>query len=370
MSSSAASSAYWSAWTCANSWCTWFWMPYFLDFLTREKSRADTAGTHLWWGNGLYFTAALILPVGFQIGQFLGYPMWGRAVDRFGRKPVFFVSSTLHTLTWLCWIFLFFTHDAALDAPRSRSPAASSAAAWDIASFNTSSTSIRLGAVRATSVLATVIFSVAGAISACCAGALATALTGCTWTFAPGTAWEHTFNHYALMILIGAAIKYTGPTCSFSQECTIWRGQAFRQATPSASSRRISMARWIRSSSSPSEAARRSRRLGPAPLLEIASTAELHRTPPGPDISPTLTRGPLIRRNYHAWPGFSQRMRPAIMVVLAQLVRVHRVVVPRVAGSNPVHHPFFSHAVDFGERLRGPRAGPHSRRFRLLPEQR
>jgi MFS family permease len=197
---------YWSVWQSANSWCTWFWMPYFLDFLTSEKARAAAANAPLWWGEYLFMTAAIVLPVGFQIGQFLGYPMWGRAVDRFGRKPVFFVSSTIHTLTWASWIFL--------------SPAM---LPWmlpiqilggiigggcDIAVFNMMLGYNRKGGPGYQAV-GTVVFSIAGAVTAIIAGTVATALADFQWTFAPGTRWEHTFNRYAVLIVVGMVIKYT-----------------------------------------------------------------------------------------------------------------------------------------------------------------
>lgn len=197
---------YWSVWTCANSWCTWFWMPYFLDFLTNEKARAAALNTPLWWGDYLYLTAAVVLPVGFQIGQFLGYPMWGRAVDRFGRKPVFLVSSGLHTLTWVAWIFL--------------SPAmlpwllpiqilgGMIGGGMDIATFNMMLHFNRKGGPGYQAV-GTVVFSIAGALTAIAAGSLATALSSFQWTVGAGTRWEHTFNRYAVLIVVGIVIKYT-----------------------------------------------------------------------------------------------------------------------------------------------------------------
>jgi MFS family permease len=197
---------YWSVWQCANSWCTWFWMPYFLDFLTNEKSRAAAASVPLWWGDYLFMTAAIVLPVGFQIGQFLGYPMWGRAVDRFGRKPVFFVSSTIHTLSWVMWIFL---------SPATmpwmlpiQIVAGIIGGGCDIAVFNMMLHFNRKGGPGYQAV-GTVVFSIAGAIAAICAGSLATALSSFQVTVGAGTAWEHTFNRYAVLIIVGIVIKYT-----------------------------------------------------------------------------------------------------------------------------------------------------------------
>ncbi|HEY4330182.1 MAG TPA: MFS transporter, partial [Phycisphaerae bacterium] len=194
---------YWSVWNIANSWCSWFWMVYLLEFLYAEQKLADH-----WWSHYIFFTAAIVQPVAYQIGQFLGYPIWGRAVDRFGRKPVFLVASSLHTITWLSWIFL------------------SPAMLWwmfpiqimggifgggqDIASFNMmlhfNSKGGRGGAGY--QAVGSVIFSTAGFLAACAGGWLSTWMGGWTWTFAPGTVYEHTFTRFVPLILIGSAVKY------------------------------------------------------------------------------------------------------------------------------------------------------------------
>jgi MFS family permease len=198
---------YWSFSFGATNWCSWFWMVYLQDFLRRQHQAAATAGGKPWWGDSLFLTSAVILPVSYIIGQFLGYPIWGRAVDRFGRKPVFFVSSTLHTLTWLSWMFL--------------SPAMLPwmfpiqvlggliGGGMDIASFNMMLTFNRKGGPNYQAV-GSVVFSLVAGLAALAAGGLSTALAGWTWTFAPGTPWQHTFNHYILLILIGSSIKYVG----------------------------------------------------------------------------------------------------------------------------------------------------------------
>ncbi len=196
---------YYSVWSVANSWCSWFWMLYLLDFLQAQHKSAANAGTTPWWGHSMYLTAAVILPVSFQIGQFLGYPMWGRAVDRFGRKPVFLVSSALHTLTWVSWIFL---SEATLPwMPLVQIAGGFIGGGMDIASFNMMLLFNRKGGAGYQAV-GSVIFSTAAAVAACAAGAVATALGGWGWTFAAGTSWAHTFNRYTLLILVGVAIKY------------------------------------------------------------------------------------------------------------------------------------------------------------------
>jgi MFS family permease len=196
---------YWSCNFGATNWCSWFWMLYLQDFLKAQQASAIAAGTKPWWGDALFLTAAVILPVGFMIGQFLGYPMWGRAVDRFGCKPVFLVSSAIHTLSWLAWIFL---SPAMLPWMLPIQIAGGLiGGGMDIASFNMMLQFNRKGG-PGYQAIGSVVFSVAAGLAALAAGWLATALSGWSITFARGTAWEHTFNHYVLLILIGSAIKY------------------------------------------------------------------------------------------------------------------------------------------------------------------
>ncbi len=196
---------YWSFSFSATNWCTWFWMIYLQDFLRQQQATAAITGGKPWWGDAMFLTAAIILPVGFMIGQFLGYPMWGRAVDRFGCKPVFLVSSAIHTLTWLSWIFL---SPAMLPWMLPIQIAGGLiGGGMDIASFNMMLLFNRKGGPGYQAV-GSVVFSVAAGLAALGAGWLATALSGWTFTFARGTAWEHTFNHYVVLILIGAAAKY------------------------------------------------------------------------------------------------------------------------------------------------------------------
>jgi MFS family permease len=198
---------YWSFSWGATNWCSWFWMVYLQDFLKSQRTAAVAAGTTPWWGHSLFLTSAVILPVAFNIGQFLGYPIWGRAVDRFGRKPVFFVSSTIHTLSWLAWIFLSPTMLPWMLPIQIAGGLIGGG--MDIASFNTMLQFNRKGGPNYQAV-GSVVFSMVAGLAALWAGWLSTTLHGWTWTLAPGTAWEHTFNHYILLILIGSALKYVG----------------------------------------------------------------------------------------------------------------------------------------------------------------
>lgn len=196
---------YWACSFGATNWCSWFWMIYLQNFLKAQHAAAGLAGARTWWGDAMFLTSAIILPVGYMIGQFLGYPMWGRAVDRFGCKPVFAVSSSIHTLTWISWIFLSPTMLPWMLPIQIAGGFIGGG--MDIAVFNMMLQFNRKGGPGYQAV-GSVVFSVVAGVAALCAGSLSTALSGFTWTFAPGTAWEHTFNHYAVLILIGAAFKY------------------------------------------------------------------------------------------------------------------------------------------------------------------
>jgi MFS family permease len=194
--------AYRSCWTVADFFCQWTWFLYMLDFLRTEKA----AGRGGWWGEHMFLMAVIILQVGGQIGQFLGFPMWGRAVDRLGCKPVLFLSSTLHSLSWMVWIFLspallpwmFFTQIFG----------GFMFAGQDVASFNMTLRFNRRGGLPYQAMMA-VIFSIAGAAAAAVSGKLAdTVLKDFRWTVWAGTSWEHTFNRYAFLIAVAIGIKY------------------------------------------------------------------------------------------------------------------------------------------------------------------
>jgi hypothetical protein len=195
--------AYRSVWTAALSFCGWMWWVYLLDFFENQEK----AGSHAWWLNHRFVAATLLLGVGGQVGLFLGYPVWGRAVDRFGCKPVAFVSSTFHSIAWIWWIFLSPTLLPWLFLTEMLGGFLYSG--QDIATFNTMLRFNRRGG-PGYQALATVIFSSVGALSALTAGKLAEkAFKHFAWTFAPGTPYAHTFNRYTLLIAIGVVIKYT-----------------------------------------------------------------------------------------------------------------------------------------------------------------
>lgn len=194
---------YWSGWNFAAFFNGWVWWKFILNFLKHEKSQA----VHSWWADHMYLTATLILACAFQCGGFMGYPIWGRAVDRFGRKPVLFISSTLHTAGWIWWIFLGPVMLPWLMLTQLFSGFMSGG--QEIAAFNMMLQFNRKGGTAYQS-LAAVIFGVVGAASAILSGALSTLLerTEWHWTVGTGTSWEHTFTHYSAIIALGVLLKY------------------------------------------------------------------------------------------------------------------------------------------------------------------
>lgn len=91
---------YLSAFNFALAFCGAFWMVYFFHFFDSQK------GSGAWWLDYRFLAAAVLLQMGYHLGQFAGLPLWGKMIDRFGRKPVIYISSLLHTLTWIPWMFL------------------------------------------------------------------------------------------------------------------------------------------------------------------------------------------------------------------------------------------------------------------------
>ncbi|MEI8194755.1 MAG: hypothetical protein WCI73_02480 [Phycisphaerae bacterium] len=141
-----------------------------------------------------------MIAIAYQMGQFLGYPMWGAAVDKFGRKPVLLISSTMHTLTWIVWLFL---------APATvmwlipvQILAGLMGGGQDIANFN-----MMLGFNRkggpGYQALGSVLFSIAGAAGCFAAGSLANKLNGVRLEFL-----GQSFNHYAVLIAVGMLVKF------------------------------------------------------------------------------------------------------------------------------------------------------------------
>ena len=196
--------AYWALWFAAISFPGWLWWPYLLKELEQMKAAANPS----WFARHMYLTATLILGASFQLGQISSYPIWGRAVDRFGRKPIFFISSAFHTFGWVLWIFLSPSVIPFLFLTQFCSGFCSGG--YDIAFFNMQLQFNRRGGAGYQAVCGAIV-NFAGTVSAVVAGCLAHSLeehNSCYTIFA-GTSWEHTFNHYPLIIAIGMVMKMT-----------------------------------------------------------------------------------------------------------------------------------------------------------------
>jgi MFS family permease len=175
----------------------------FFDHLAETK----VTGHLGWWVEHRYLMSFIALPIGYQVGQFLGFPIWGRAVDRFGRKPVIFVSSTLHTISWFLWIFLSPAMLPWMAVVQMGGGLAG--AGQDVGSFNMMLQYNRKGG-SGYQALGSVLFAVAGFVAALLCGSLLDHLD-----FAQATLWENSrfqfhADKYTILILTAVVIKYIG----------------------------------------------------------------------------------------------------------------------------------------------------------------
>jgi len=138
----------------------------------------------------------------FQLGQFIGFPMWGRAVDRFGRKPVLFISSMLHTTSWAMWVLLSPGIVGWLMVTQVL--AGILGAGQDVAHFNMMLQFNRKGG-PGYQALGSVIFSSAGALGCFCAAYLL--IPQINWMIGK---YDWHISQYAVIIAIAMVIKYLG----------------------------------------------------------------------------------------------------------------------------------------------------------------
>ena len=193
---------YYSCWAFAVVWGSTFWWVYLLNFF----DEMGKTGQGVWWMQYKYLTGSVLLATVSQVGLFLGVPIWGRAVDRFGRKPVLFVSSTLQTLCWIPWLFISPSMLPWLCGVQIFSGMIGGG--QDIANFNMMLQFNRKGGAGYQA-LGSVIFSISGAVAALCAGSLANSLTWVHYPVLSGSTWGFTVNRYTILIVVGMVIKYT-----------------------------------------------------------------------------------------------------------------------------------------------------------------
>jgi MFS family permease len=192
---------YWSGWMFAVSWTSALWWMFLFDFFERVARNHFTP----WWSDYKYLAGTLIIGTAYNTGQFLGYPMWGRAVDKFGCKPVLFVSSTLQSLTWIPLAFLSpFMFPWVL---ATQVFGGIVGGGQDIANFNMMLQFIRKGGAGYQA-LGSVIFSLVGALGAVLAGQLASRLLFLHIPLFAGTGWEVDINRYSVVIGIGLVCRY------------------------------------------------------------------------------------------------------------------------------------------------------------------
>ncbi len=193
--------AYAATWAFSVNFCGAFWWVYMLDFL----ARMENAGQRAWWVDHKYIITYLPLACGYQIGQLITLPLWGKIIDRFGKRTALFVSSSLHTISWLPWLFispgivqwLIITQIAG----------GMLGAGQDIANFNMTLSFNRKGG-PAYQAMTQIGVATAAALATISAGTLAKLLIGVEWRFLTGTTWEFVINRYSIIIMISVCIKY------------------------------------------------------------------------------------------------------------------------------------------------------------------
>jgi MFS family permease len=179
-----------------------FWWVYLFYFFDQQTK----AGRHAWWLDHKYVTAYICIQVAYNIGQFLGYPVWGRIIDRFGCKPVIYLSSMMHSAAWLLWPFL--GPQTVLWLIPTQIYGGLMGSGQEIANFN-----VMLGFNRkggpGYQAIGSVLFATAGAAASIAAGKFCDGLlrTHTTWTIFAGTEWQWTFNRYALVVIVAISLK-------------------------------------------------------------------------------------------------------------------------------------------------------------------
>lgn len=195
--------AYAAVWSFANFFCGTFWWVYLLDFL----DRMERTGVHAWWVEHKYIMAYLPLACAYPVGQLLTLPLWGRLIDKFGRRPALFVSSTLHTISWAPWLFISPATVQWLIA--TQMIGGMFGAGQDVCNFNMVLTFNRKGG-PAYQALTQIGVSAAAVAATITAGNLAQNLHGVQWHVFTGTNWEIEINRYSIIIAISILLKYAG----------------------------------------------------------------------------------------------------------------------------------------------------------------
>lgn len=192
---------YWCGWNFAWVWNSSFFWVILLDLFDRLRD----AGERPWWSDYKYVAAYVVAQVSYQLGQFIGFPIWGRAVDRFGRKPVFFVSSTLQTTLWLPWLFL--SPQLLPWLALAQILGGILGGGQDIANFNMMLRFNRKGG-PGYQAFGSVLFAVAGLTAPLLAGGLLKSLTWMHYPVHVGHGWSFTISRYTVLVAVGVAVKY------------------------------------------------------------------------------------------------------------------------------------------------------------------
>lgn len=193
--------AYAATWAFAVNFCGAFWWVYLLDFL----SRMEHTGQHAWWIDHKYIITYLALACGYQIGMVITLPLWGRIVDRFGRRTTLFVSSTLHTLSWLPWLFI--SPAMVQWLVLTQIVGGMLGGGQDISNFNMALSFNRKGG-PAYQAMTQIGVSAGAALATISAGTLGKILVDVEWHVFVGTRWEVEINRYSIIIMLSVVLKY------------------------------------------------------------------------------------------------------------------------------------------------------------------
>ncbi len=162
------------------------------------------AAEHPWLVRHEYLAAYVLLTVAVSVGQFMGYPIWGRLADRMGSKPVILISAVLHTCTLLFWVMA--SPGLLVCGLVAQFLAGLVSGGQDVANFNMMLGFNSRGGPHYQSVQGALV-SVAGAASGILAGYFAAFLSGWEHGGVLFAVYGHAFTRYNMLFAAGIAVK-------------------------------------------------------------------------------------------------------------------------------------------------------------------
>lgn len=142
------------------------------------------------------------MQLAFHIGQYCGYPIWGRLIDRYSKRAIIFVSAAAHSLSLIFWAIL--QPDWIPLGIAVQMFGGFFFAGQEVTNFNLMLGFTKSGGPRYQSVGA-VVMNLAGAVGGITAGLAAKSLYGVTFDLFPGTVCYLHLNHYHMVMLMAFA---------------------------------------------------------------------------------------------------------------------------------------------------------------------